>query len=152
MNRGKRKGFVTVTLIVLALVAAVLIDVIDGAAGSASTPSSPSTKSIGSDRATPGLTNGSGTSGSSGGSIGAGNYRTVGSSVNLRSGASTTTAIVTTMLDLGSPVTLSCYVRGSSVGGDPWWYRGSFISAHGYIAGYWVNTGPDPAKTHLPAC
>jgi hypothetical protein len=149
MNRGKRKGIVTVTLIVLALVAAVLIDVIDGAAGSASTPSSPSTKSIGSNRATPGVTNGSG---GSAGSIGAGNYRTVGSSVNLRSGASTTTTIVTTMLDLGSPVTLSCYVRGSSVGGDPWWYRGSFISAHGYIAGYWVNTGPDPAKTHLPAC
>ena len=38
MNRGKRKTFVTVALIVLALVAAVLIDVIDGATGGASTP------------------------------------------------------------------------------------------------------------------
>jgi hypothetical protein len=22
----------------------------------------------------------------------------------------------------------------------------------GYLSGYWVNTGPDPAKTRLPAC
>jgi hypothetical protein len=138
MNRGKRKTFVTVTLIVLALVAAVLIDVIDGAAGGASTLIAPGASG--------------GSSNGAGGSVGAGNYRTVGTDVNLRAGAATTTAIVTTMVDLGSPVTLSCYVRGSSVGGDPWWYRASFISAHGYVAGYWVNTGPDPAKTHLPAC
>lgn len=150
MNRGKRKTFVTVTLIVLALVAAVLIDVIDGAAGGASTPSSHSTNSGPSNLTAPGASGGS--SNGAGGSVGAGNYRTVGTDVNLRAGATTTTAIVTTMVDLGSPVTLSCYVRGSSVGGDPWWYRASFISAHGYVAGYWVNTGPDPAKTHLPAC
>jgi hypothetical protein len=149
MNRGKRKTFVTVTLIVLALVAAVLIDVIDGAAGGASTPSSQSTKSGQSNLIAPGGSNGAA---GSDGSAGLGNYRTVGTDVNLRAGAATTTAIVTTMVDLGSPVTLSCYVRGSSVGGDPWWYRAGFISAHGYVAGYWVNTGPDPAKTHLPAC
>jgi hypothetical protein len=149
MNRGKRKTFVTVTLIVLALVAAILIEVVDGAAGGASTPKSQSTSSARSDGSPPGATNGTNGSGAS---AGAGTYRTVGSSVNLRAGAGTSTAIVTTMLDLGSPVTLSCYVRGSSVAGDPWWYRATFINAHGYVAGFWVNTGPDPAKTHLPAC
>ena len=56
------------------------------------------------------------------------------------------------MVDLGSPVTLTCYVRGTSIAGDPWWYRASFVSARGTSSGYWVNTGPDPAKTRLPAC
>ncbi len=56
------------------------------------------------------------------------------------------------MSQVGSPVQLSCYVRGTSVAGDPWWYRATFINAHGYVAGFWVDTGPDPAKTHLPAC
>jgi hypothetical protein len=83
---------------------------------------------------------------------GGASYRTVGRDVNLRSAASTGSAVVTVMKDLGSPVTLTCYQRGTSVGGDPWWYRATFVSARGYVAGYWVNTGPDPAKTKLPAC
>jgi hypothetical protein len=72
--------------------------------------------------------------------------------VNLRGSPSTTAPVITQLVDLGSPVTLSCYLRGTSVAGDPWWYRATFVSAHGYVSGFWVNTGPDPAKTHLPAC
>jgi hypothetical protein len=145
MNRGKRKLFVTVALIVLSIVAAVLVELIGGAAGGASTPSTSSTHASTARLAAPPP------SGSSA-STGSGNYQTVGTHVNLRGSPSTIAPVITQLVDLGSPVTLSCYLRGTSVAGDPWWYRATFVSAHGYVSGFWVNTGPDPAKTHLPAC
>ena len=136
-------------LIGLAIVAALIVDVIGGTTGGASTPA-PATSTA------PRLANPAATGGvarSTGTTSGApGNYKTVGTFVNLRSGAGTTTAVITVMSQVGSPVQLSCYLRGTSVAGDPWWYRATFINAHGYVAGYWVDTGPDPAKTHLPAC
>ncbi len=79
-------------------------------------------------------------------------YHTVGTNVNLRTGASPSSSVLTVMTAQGSPVTLTCYLRGTSIAGDPWWYQGIFVSARGYVSGFWVNTGPDPAKTHLPAC
>jgi Bacterial SH3 domain len=144
VNRGKHKVFVTVTLIVLSVVAALIVEVIGGASGGASTPdSSRSTSGSHALVQPPGATTGV---------VASANYRTVGANVNLRSGPNTSSSVITTMSALGSPVTLTCYVAGTSIAGDPWWYRASFINARGYVSGFWVNTGPDPAKTRLPAC
>jgi Bacterial SH3 domain len=154
VNRGKRKTFITVALIVASVIAALLVELITGTSGGATTPSG-----SGSTSAAPHAVTTAGPRGTSSvpanansAGLGPGNYRTVGTSVNLRAGAATNSAVITVMRDLGSPVTLSCYLRGSSIGGDPWWYRATYGSARGYVAGFWVNTGPDPAKTHLPAC
>ncbi len=76
----------------------------------------------------------------------------MGTDVRLRAGAATSTAILTVMLDYGTPLTLSCYTTGQSILGDPYWYRATLGQTHGYVSGYWVNTGPDPAATLLPAC
>jgi Bacterial SH3 domain len=144
VNRGNRKIFVTVTLIVLSVVAALIVEVIGGSSGGASTPNSSGTKTNSPALARPP----NGTTGT----VASASYRTVGTDVNLRSGPNTGSSVITTMSDLGSPVTLTCYVAGTSIAGDLWWYRASFISARGYVSGFWVNTGPDPAKTRLPAC
>ncbi len=146
VNRGKNKRFVTLMLIGLAIVGALIVEVISGSTGGASTPSPSSS-------AAPHLVNPAATGAATGPTGGVnGNYKTVGTFVNLRAGAGTDTAVITVMTQVGSPVQLSCYLRGTTVAGDPWWYRTTFVNAHGYVAGYWVNTGPDPAKTHLPAC
>lgn len=81
-----------------------------------------------------------------------GQFETVGTEVRLRAGAATNTAILTVMLDYGTSLTLSCYTTGESILGDQYWYRASLGQTHGYVSGYWVNTGPDPAATLLPAC
>ncbi len=148
VNRGKNKRFVTLMLIGLAIVAALIVEVIGGTTGGASTPSPSGTPHL----ANPADT-GADTGAASGPAPGVtGNYKTVGTFVNLRAGAGTDTAVITVISQVGSPVQLSCYLRGTTVAGDPWWYRATFVNAHGYVAGFWVNTGPDPAKTHLPAC
>ncbi len=157
VNRGKNKRFVTLMLIGLAIAAAVIVDVISGSTGGgAATPNQSSHSTASGARAANPATTGSAGSGASGGTrattTGTGNYKTIGTAVNLRSGAGTDSSVITVMSQLGSPVQLSCYLRGTSVADDPWWYRATFINAHGYVAGFWVDTGPDPAKTHLPAC
>jgi hypothetical protein len=145
MNRGDRKLIVTVTLIVLAIVTALLIDVVTGTSGGASEPShSTKTKTASpgiASPATPAPVTGAGVT-----------FRTVGANVNLRASASTNAAIVATLGALGSPVTLSCYTRGATIGNDPWWYRATTGGARGYVSGFWVNTGPDPVQSRLPAC
>ena len=64
-------------------------------------------------------TTGTAGSGASGGTrantTGTGNYKTIGTAVNLRSGAGTDSTVITVMSQLGSPVQLSCYLRGTSV-------------------------------------
>jgi Bacterial SH3 domain len=144
VNRGKHKVFVTVTLIVLSIVVALIVEVIGGSSGGASTPNGSSSKSESPNLVQP--------PGATTGAVASANYRTVGANVNLRSGPNTGSSVITTMSALGSPVTLTCYVAGTSIAGDPWWYRASFINARGYVSGFWVNTGPDPAKTRLPPC
>jgi hypothetical protein len=79
-------------------------------------------------------------------------YRTVGTDVRLRAGATTNSAIITVMVDRGSLLILSCYQSGQSVLGDTYWYRANYGALAGYVAGYWVDTGPDPAYTRLTRC
>jgi hypothetical protein len=89
----------------------------------------------------------------SGGTVaGSLHYETVGSEVRLREAATTGSAIVTTMRPYGAGVVLSCYEYGQSVFGDSTWYRASYGLLNGYVAGYWVDTGPDPASDSLPIC
>ena len=154
VNRGKNKRFVTLMLIGLAVVAALLVEVVSGSTGGgAATPNQPGTSGASGVHPAKTASTGSAATGSTrANTTGGGNYKTVGTAVNLRSGPGTDTAVITVLSQVGSPIQLSCYVRGTPVAGDPWWYRATFINAHGYVAGFWVNTGPDPAKTHLPAC
>jgi hypothetical protein len=42
-------------------------------------------------------------------------------------------------------VTVSCYVSGQAIGGDRIWYRITAPAA-GYVAGFYLHTGHDPAK------
>jgi hypothetical protein len=142
VNRGERKLLVTGILVAVAIVTALLIDVVIGSSGGASTPSSTKTN-----LAKPGVGGPNATT-----SVGATNYSTVGTFVNLRSSASTNASIVANMSAFGTPLTLYCYLHGAAVGSDPWWYQASHAGVRGYVSGVWVNTGPDPAKTHLPAC
>jgi hypothetical protein len=84
--------------------------------------------------------------------LGAPLYKTVGVDVRLRQAATTDSAIVTTMHAYGADLVLSCYQDGQPVSGDTTWYRATYGSLHGYVAGYWVDTGPDPASDVLPGC
>jgi hypothetical protein len=145
MNRGKRKLLVTGILVALSVIAALIISVIIGSSGGASTPSTTKPTISTSPQQSP-LREGDA------GQRGARKYQTVGSFVNVRAGASTDTAVIANMGARGTAVLLYCYVRGTSIAGDPWWYLADFGASHGYVSGFWVNTGPDPAKTHLPAC
>jgi hypothetical protein len=162
MNRGQHKTLVTVVLLIASLITAILIELIDGSAGSAST-------SLGS-----GGTGGSTSSGRSGGTGGSGGssssarvqqvapgsrgvstsgvYHTLGTNVRLRAAATTDSAIVAIMPNLGTHVTLTCYRVGQSVSGDPYWYQATYDGARGYVAGFWVATGPDPLFTRLRQC
>ena len=78
-------------------------------------------------------------------------YKTVGTNVNVRSTPFSGASIVTTIPKSGTNVTVTCYTDGSSVNGDKWWYMATVNGKHGYIAGYWLNTGHDP-NTAVPFC
>jgi len=137
MNR-KRPLLVLAILLALSIVTATIIEFISGTASAgapapdtAKAPTSTSARNI---------------------VVGQRIYLTVGTRVNLRSSPNTNSAIVANMVQSGTEVSLSCYVGGQSVFGDVYWYKASFGTSHGYVSGYWVNTGPDPAATALPRC
>jgi hypothetical protein len=88
----------------------------------------------------------------SGNVVGSGRYATVGTNVRLRQSATTNSDIVTTMQPHGAGLFLSCYEFGQSIFGDTTWYRARYAAMNGYVAGYWVDTGPDPASDSLPSC
>lgn len=79
-------------------------------------------------------------------------YQTVGADVRIRAAATTESTVIFDLQSQGSSVTLYCYQAGQAILGDQFWYQASAGAVHGYIAGYWINTGPDPAATELPAC
>jgi hypothetical protein len=54
------------------------------------------------------------------------------------------------LTNVGSKVVVSFYVSGSSIFGDPVWYR-AMKPAAGYVAGRFLNTGGDPAPA-VPRC
>jgi hypothetical protein len=150
MNRGKHKTLVTVILLIASLIAAIVIELIDGAAGGAS-------PAIG--LASPHATSGASTgvrieqaAPSSQLADGSGVYHTLGTNVRLRAAATTDSAVVAVMADIGTQVTLTCFEQGQSVFGDPFWYQAVYGNAHGYVSGFWMATGPDPGFTRLRAC
>jgi hypothetical protein len=162
MNRGQHKTFITVALLIVSIVTAILIELIDGAAGGASTNS----LGANSPPATGSSASGSKGAGSGSGStshaqtapanthaiVAAGVYHTLGTDIRLRAQPTTQSAVLAIMSNLGTRLTLTCYVAGESIGGDPYWYRATYAGQHGYVAGFWVATGPDPLFTRLRAC
>jgi hypothetical protein len=141
----KRPLLVLVILLALSIVTATIIEFISGSASSAGTPTTKSTRP-GTSTSTPQIR-------VPGGSL---SYRTTGTHVRIRQAPTATSAIVTTLGSTGTSVSLTCYLTGQSVFGDAYWYRATYSGAssddHGYIAGYWLNTGPDPAENALPHC
>jgi hypothetical protein len=136
MNR-KRPLVVLAILLALSIVTALIIDFITGSA-SADTPSTATKPRV--------------VTSSAGGSNGSHIFQTTGTSVRIRQDPTTGSAIITTLGAGGTSVTLSCYVAGQSILGDAYWYRTAFGTEQGYISGYWVDTGRDPAAKLLPAC
>lgn len=70
--------------------------------------------------------------------------------LNIRTGPSTNHGFVSTMWP-GADFWLHCWVPGQSINGDNVWYLGTHITGswppdfpHGYAAGYFLGTGPDP--------
>jgi hypothetical protein len=67
-----------------------------------------------------------------------------------RTGPGTTFRSVGRLGRAGSPVVVTCWVRGQSVKGDNVWYR-TVAPLRGYVAGAYLNTGRDPARG-VPHC
>ncbi len=140
-KRGERPLLVLLILLLASFVAALLIEVIAGPAWASPNASSPKpTGPPHSPAATASATPTTAT------------FQTVGTNVNIRAGASTDTAVVTTVRAKASTLRLACYETGQSINGDSSWYRATYGQYRGYIAGYWVDTGPDPAARLLPHC
>ena len=58
--------------------------------------------------------------------------------------------IVETLGAAGTRVTVDCYVAGRPVFGDRIWYH-TTVPAKGYIAGFYLRSGHDPAA-RVPRC
>jgi hypothetical protein len=77
-------------------------------------------------------------------------YKTMVAGLSVRNAPHTSAAIAATLGAAGSHVAVNCYALGSSVSGDSVWYY--LVAPHtGYAAGYYLNTGHDPAHG-IPPC
>ena len=77
-------------------------------------------------------------------------YRTLVTGLRVRRAPSTSAGTRAVLGAAGSAVTVDCYALGSSVFGDSVWYH--LVAPHtGYVAGFYLNTGRDPAAG-IPAC
>lgn len=70
--------------------------------------------------------------------------------LRIRATASTGAQITGTLVNIGSQVTIDCYVAGSPIYGDPVWYH-AVAPATGYLTGRFLNTGGDP-DIGVPPC
>ena len=77
-------------------------------------------------------------------------YRTVVPGLRVRKAPRTTAPVVHVLGPAGSRVTVTCFTIGSPVGGDKVWYR-IVAPATGFVAGFYLNTGRDPAAG-VPPC
>jgi|SRR5882757_3223988 len=77
-------------------------------------------------------------------------YHTTATGVHVRAKATTASTSVATLGAAGSSVTVGCWAPGQSVVGDTVWYA-TFGPARGYVSGYYLDTGRDPA-TGIPRC
>ena len=77
-------------------------------------------------------------------------YKTLVTGLRVHDGASTSAATVDVLGPAGTRVAVDCFVSGGSVFGDHAWYH--LVAPHtGYVAGYYLNTGVDPAPG-VPLC
>lgn len=77
-------------------------------------------------------------------------YRTLVAGLHIRSLATAFATRVTTVRRMGSAVTVTCWIYGQAINGNPVWYR-TVAPRSGYVAGQHLNTGRDPAKG-VPPC
>ncbi|HET7016123.1 MAG TPA: hypothetical protein VFI65_19535 [Streptosporangiaceae bacterium] len=77
-------------------------------------------------------------------------YYALEANLRIRTSPSISADISGYLTNVGSKVVISCYVNGSSIFGDPVWYRAT-KPAVGYVAGRFLNTGGDPAPA-VPRC
>jgi hypothetical protein len=71
--------------------------------------------------------------------------------VNLRTGASSQSGYILTV-PKDYPFSLGCWTNGEPINGDDVWYYGNYFSeynspawTYGWVSGYWLATGHDPA-------
>jgi Domain of unknown function (DUF1906) len=77
-------------------------------------------------------------------------YQTMVAALQVRNAPHTSAPIAGVLGAAGSRVGVNCYAHGSSVHGDSVWYH--LVSPDtGYVAGYYLNTGRDPAAG-IPQC
>jgi uncharacterized protein YraI len=70
--------------------------------------------------------------------------------LNVRAGPSTTSAVVASLGESGTAVTIACHTRGEPVHGDPVWYR--ITRPHtGYVTNYYIRTNGDILERE-PSC
>jgi hypothetical protein len=77
-------------------------------------------------------------------------YRTVVTGLRVRKAPHTRAPVVHVLGAAGTRVSVSCFAVGSPVGGDRIWYH-IVAPAVGFVAGFYLNTGRDPAAG-VPAC
>ncbi|HWG64875.1 MAG TPA: SH3 domain-containing protein [Streptosporangiaceae bacterium] len=72
------------------------------------------------------------------------NFRTIAKALHVRKAPRTSSTSVA-VLKRHTRVTVNCYRFGTPVFGDSIWYH--IVSPNkGFVAGYWLNTGRDPAR------
>ena len=77
-------------------------------------------------------------------------YQTVATGLRVRSAPRTSAATVAVLGPAGTSVAVDCYTLGASVSGDSAWYH--IVAPYkGYVAGFYLNTGRDPAAG-VPRC
>jgi hypothetical protein len=79
-------------------------------------------------------------------------YVTAGSDVHLRAAPTTASAIIATMPNFATALSLTCYEEGEPVFTDPYWYRVRYDGLQGYVSELWLDAGAQPARTGIPHC
>jgi hypothetical protein len=77
-------------------------------------------------------------------------FQTIVMGLRVRSAPSTSAQIVGGLGGVGTRVSVDCYAVGASVFGDQAWYH-IVAPVTGYVAGFYLNTGRDPAPG-VPRC
>jgi len=77
-------------------------------------------------------------------------YQTIVTGLRVRNAPNTSAKVAAVLGASGSSVVVDCYTLGSAVFGDSAWYH-LVAPSTGYVAGYYLKTGHDPA-TGVPLC
>jgi len=70
--------------------------------------------------------------------------------LRIRKSPAITAPVLGRLAGLGSKIKIDCYVKGTPVLQDPFWYH-AVAPVHGYVTGRLLNTGGDPAPG-VPRC